>query len=410
MEGDNKIAAAIGAYVDAGKLAGAATLVWRDGKVVDTTCVGWSDVEAGLPIVRDTIFRIASMSKPVTSVAALQMVEEGRFALDDPIARWAPEFAHMRVLTAPDGPFDQTVPAERQITFKDLLTHRAGLTYGDFRAGPIATAYADTLGGDIDSDVAPDDWIKGLAGLPLIDQPGAGFHYGHSSDLLGFLMARIEDAPLGDVLQRRLFGPLGMKDTGFIVPAGKRGRRAAMYGFDETGRQTKRLTVSGGATVVERPDDMAYVSGGQGLWSTLDDYLAFARLFVGRGAVDGVRILQPQTLALMTANHLTPDQRIKSEMFGMPLFAAGHGYGLGVAVVMEPDKAAPTLCGGGAGAVGWPGAFGGWWQADPNDNSVAIFLAHNVLDLDQLPKGIGLGVYGAITRFQALLGVNAMQY
>ena len=403
IDSENKIATAIGAYVDAGTLAGAATLFWRKGEVVQTTCVGWRDIENKLPIERGTLFRIASMSKPITSAAALQLFEEGKFALDDPIARWAPEFSQMRVLVSPEGPLDQTNPAQRQITFEDLLTHRSGLTYGDFHAGPIAKAYADVLGGAIDSEVGPDHWITGLAALPLIDHPGAAFHYSHATELLGLLIARIDDAPLGDVLERRLFGPLGMNDTGFTVPVEKRSRRAGLYGFDEVGRLVRRLTPPGGAALSERPEDMAYVSGGQGLWSTLDDYLAFARLFVGQGSVDGVRLLQPETLALMSSNHLTPGQRAKSEMFGMPLFAAGHGYGMGVAVVMEPDRALPILCGGGVGAVGWPGAYGGWWQADPNDNSVAIFLAHNMADLDQRANGIGLSVYGAITRFQALL-------
>ena len=254
--------------------------------------------------------------------------------------------------------------------------------------------------------MAPDDWIAGLAALPLIDQPGAALHYGHSTDLLGLLIARIEDAPLGDVLERRIFGPLGMKDTGFTVPREKTGRRAGLYGFDEAGRLTARLTCPGGSTLPERPEDMAYVSGGQGLWSTLDDYLAFARMFVGAGAVDGVRLLRPETLALMTTNRLTESQRAKSEVGGMPLFAAGHGFGMGVAVVLEPEKALPTLCGGGVGAVGWPGGFGGWWQADPNDDSVLIFLAHNMVERDQFAQGIGFGVYGAITQFQALASAS----
>jgi CubicO group peptidase (beta-lactamase class C family) len=402
MNGEDPIAATIGEMVDAGTLAGAAALVWRDGQVVQSARVGLRDLEAGLPIERDTLFRIASMTKPITSTAALMLVDEGRLALDDPIARWAPEFSQMRVLRTLDGPLDQTEPAERPITFEDLLTHRSGLTYGDFHAGPLATAYKAALGGDIDTEVVPDDWIAGLAALPLIDQPGAAFHYGHSTDLLGLLIARIEDAPLGEVLERRIFSRLGMKDTGFTVPRDKAGRRARMYGFDAAGHLTARLTAPGDATMPERPDDMAYVSGGQGLWSTLDDYLAFARMFVGGGAVDGVRLLRPDTFALMTSNQLTESQRGTSEMFGMPLFAAGHGFGMGVAVVLEPEKAAPTLCGGGVGAVGWPGAYGGWWQADPNDNSVLIFLTHNMVELDQLADGIGADVYGAIMQFQTL--------
>jgi CubicO group peptidase (beta-lactamase class C family) len=403
----DRIASAIGAYVDAGQLAGVATLLWRDGKVVQAACVGWRDAEARLPITRDTLFRIASMSKPITSTAALMLLEEGKFALDDPITRWAPELSQMRVLAGLDGPLDQTVPSEREITFDDLLTHRSGLTYGDLHPGPIFQAFADTLGGTIDSHLTPDEWIAGLAALPLIDQPGAAFHYGHSTDLLGLLIARIEDAPLGDVLERRIFGPLGMHDTGFVVPLEKRGRRAGLYGFDEHGRLTRRLAPAGGAALPERPEGMAFVSGGQGLWSTVDDYLAFARLFVGQGAVDGVRLLQPETLAVMSSNHLTRSQRDSSVVLGMPLFVTGHGYGMGVAVVMEPEKATREVCGGGVGAVGWPGAFGGWWQADPGDNSVAIFLAHNVVELEQLANGVGLGIYGAIAQFQKLVSEPA---
>jgi CubicO group peptidase (beta-lactamase class C family) len=398
---DDRIASAIEAYVDAGELAGAAALVWRDGKAHAVTA-GWRNMDARLPIARDTLFRIASMTKPVTSTAALMLLEEGRFALDDPITHWAPEFAQMRVLRSPDASLGETDPAERAITFADLLTHRSGVTDGDFHRGAIARAYRDALGGAIDSAVEPDQWIERLAALPLIDQPGRAFHYGRSTDLLGLLIARIADAPLQDVLKRRIFDPLGMTDTGFTVGKGAHARRAGLYGFDQAGRLIALRTAPGGHTLPERPHDMTYVSGGQGLWSTLDDYLAFARMFVGAGAVDGVRLLRPDTLAMMTANRLTGQQRATAKLLGLPLFAAGHGFGLGVAVVMEPDQADPIRCGGGAGAVGWPGAYGGWWQADPNDGSVLIFLAHSMVRLDQLAKGIGLGVWDAIRQFQAL--------
>ncbi|HET9906054.1 MAG TPA: serine hydrolase domain-containing protein, partial [Anaerolineales bacterium] len=236
MKTGDLITTAIESMVEAGALAGAATLIWRDGTIAQVATVGWRDVEARLPIERDTLFRIASMTKPITSVAALMLFDDGRFALDDSITRWAPEFSQMRVLRSPDADLEQTYPAERQITFRDLLTHRSGLTYGAFHTGPISKAYEEALGGEIDSPVAPDDWIRNLASLPLIDQPGSGFHYGRSTDLLGLLIARIEDAPLGDVLKRRIFDPLGMKDTGFSVPKEKKDRRAGMYGFDEAGR------------------------------------------------------------------------------------------------------------------------------------------------------------------------------
>lgn len=401
MMREDSVAAAIQSSIDAGELAGAAALVWRDNKVAQTACVGWRDMAAKLPVESDTLFRIASMTKPITSVAALMLLEEGRFTLDEPITRWAPEFSRMRVLRSTDGPVHETVPAERPITFEDLLTHRSGLTYGPFHTGPIAQAYDDALGGDIDSHVTPDAWIAGLAALPLLDQPGTAFRYGHATDLLGLLIARMEDAPLGDVLQRRVFAPLGMKDTGFVVPREKHGRRAKPFGFDEAGRIIERAAGPGGSFMAERPDDMAFVSGGQGLWSTLDDYLAFARMFAGDGSMDGVRLLRPETRALMTTNRLTETQRATSDVGGMPLFAAGHGFGLGVAAVMEPEKAMSTVCGGGVGAVGWPGGFGGWWQADPNDGSVLIFLTHSMVEREQFGNGIGLGVYGAIMRFHA---------
>lgn len=403
MSGQDKIAKAIEAYVDDDQFAGAVSLVWRGGKVAQAGAVGWRDREVLDPMARDAIFRIASMSKPVTSTAALMLMEEGRFSLDDPISTWAPEFADMRVLRAPTGALDETDPAVREITFDDLLTHRSGLTYAEIYDGPITPAYRRALGWDIDSEVAPDPWIAGLAALPLIDQPGAGFHYGCSTDLLGLLIARMEGASLGEVLQRRIFDPLGMKDTGFTVPAEKRDRRAVMYGFDDAGGIVARSSLPG-AVLAERPGHLTYESGGQGLWSTADDYLAFARMFVGEGAVDGVRLLRPETLALMTGNRLTEDQRARAENFGMALFTA-HGFGLGLAVVMDPEKAAVTRCKGGVGTVGWPGAFGGWWQADPTDGSVMVFLAHNRFELDQLAKGVGLGVYGAITEFHALASV-----
>jgi CubicO group peptidase (beta-lactamase class C family) len=147
---------------------------------------------------------------------------------------------------------------------------------------------------------------------------------------------------------------------------------------------------------------MTFESGGQGLWSTLDDYLVFARIFLGSGTVDGVRLLSPDTCAMMTSNQLTSDQRQAARMLGMSLFAAGHGYGMGVAVVMEPDKADPLRCRGGVGTVGWPGAYGAWWQADPTDNSVMIFLAHSMVEMPQMSSGIGLGVWSAIATFHQL--------
>lgn len=342
------------------------------------------------------------MTKPITTVAALALFDHGRFGLDDPIARVAPELEHLRVLRHPEGPIDDTVPATRAITFRDLLTHRSGFTYGEFHRGPIRAEYAAALGATVENALSPDEWMARLATLPLIDQPGAAFHYGVSTDVLGFLLARIEGKPLRAVLRERIFDLLGMPDTDFAVPGDKRHRRAALTGFDDAGRLKTLEALPGRHALAERPDSMTFESGGQGLWSTADDYLTFARLFVGGGAVDGVRILRPQTCALMMSNQLTPGQRAAARMLGQSPFAAGHGYGMGVAVVMEPDRADVLRCRGGVGTVGWPGAYAGWWQADPNDGSVLVFLTHNMVELAQMAQGIGLGAWSAVAAFHAL--------
>jgi CubicO group peptidase (beta-lactamase class C family) len=401
MVKDLQIQKVLQGAVDRGELAGAVAAVWRDGNI-ETACAGWRDIEAQLPIERDTIFRIASMTKPITSLAALMLVDEGKIALNDPISAYAPEFSQMRVLRSPDGPLDDTEDSAREITFEQLLTHRSGLTYADFHRGPIVRAYREALGGDIDSDVAPDDWIRRLANLPLISHPGSAMYYGRSTDLLGFLIARIEGSSLGAVLERRIFGPLSMRDTGFVVPPEKQHRRSAAYGFDEAGQLTPRTTWgSKWAKVVapERPQNMAYESGGQGLWSTIDDYLRFARLFLGDGAVDGARLLRSETLAMMMTNQLTDAQRAEFRLLGQKPFAVGRGFGFGVSVVLETDKT-DFMRRGSVGTVSWPGAYGGWWQADPKQKCVFIFLAHNMVDLTQMAKGIGLGVWAAIEQFQ----------
>lgn len=393
---------AIDALVATGQLAGAVALAWRDGQVSTAIVSGWRDLEARAPMRRDSLFRIASLTKPITSVAALMLYDEGRFALEDPITDWAPEFAQMQVLRSPEGSLDDTEPAERAITFGDLLTHRAGFTYGAFHTGPIRQAYRQALIRDIDSDLDPDVWIAHLAALPLIDQPGRGFHYGVSTDLLGFLVARMDGESLEAVLRRRIFEPLGMADTTFRVPDSKLDRVAAMYGFDESGRLEQRDAhpLEDPAFLPRRPSDLRFVSGSGGLWSNADDFLRFARLFVEEGAVDGKRLLKLGTLRRMTADFLTPEQASAANILGLPTFR-GHGFGLGVALVLDPEAASVMRGKGGVGTVAWPGAYGGWWQADPTDGSVLVFLAHNALDFDKAARGIGLGIYSAIAQFHA---------
>ncbi|MGC4053090.1 MAG: serine hydrolase domain-containing protein [Paludibaculum sp.] len=391
-------------FVDQGELAGAATAVWRDG-VLETACAGWQDIEAGIPIERRHHLPHCLHVEAVDLVAALMLLEEGKLALEDPISRFAPEFTQMRVLRSATGSLEDTEACERPITVADLLTHRSGLTYGDFHRGPIAQASREALGADIDSHRTPDDWIRRLAGLPLVGQPGSAMFYGQSTDLLGFLIARIEGTSLGAVLHRRIFAAAGMKDTGFDVPPEHHQRRACAYGFDESGRLMK-CNERENIFAAHRPPGMSYESGGGGLWSTLDDYTRFARLFLGDGEVDGVRLLKPQTLAMMMSNQLTDEQRANSGWLGQKPFAAGLGFGLGVSVVLQTSPS-DMMRRGSVGTVSWPGAFGGWWHADPKENCVLVFLAHNMVDLAQMGQGIGLGVWAAIEQFQtAALGVE----
>ena len=397
MNGDQQLGNLLQKTINEGQLAGAAVLVYRHDQ---THCAiaGWRDIETNLPIERDTLFRIASMTKPITSVAALMLVDEGRIALDEPISSIAPEFAAMRVLRTPSSPLHDAVAAERPITFDHLLTHRSGFAYGDSQGAPLSAAYREALGGDVDTHLTHDEWIHRLAQLPLIAQPGSVWSYSNSTDLLGLLISRIEGAPLSDVLNRRIFSPLGMHDTSFFVPPAKRHRRAGAYGFDDQGRLIKRLTW-GGIVVEERPENMVYESGAVGLWSTLDDYLKFARLFLGDGEVDGVRLLRPETLRNMMTNRLTNEQRANSVFLGQKPFAVGRGFGLGVSVVLEQNKA-DMFRRGNPGTVSWPGAWGGWWEADPVEQSAFVFLAHNMVDLPQMAKGIGLAVWGLIDEVQ----------
>ncbi|HEX7887666.1 MAG TPA: serine hydrolase domain-containing protein, partial [Phenylobacterium sp.] len=346
---------ALKGLVDQKALAGIVTLVWRRGEVVQVDTIGQRDIEAGLPMERDTLFRIASMTKPVTTLAALMLAEEGKLKLDDPITRWLPEFKDMKVLKAVDGPLDDTVPAARDITVEDLMTHRSGLAYGFTSVGPIAYAYEEKLGPALANPYTPDEWLERLAELPLSYQPGERFHYSHATDVLGFLAARIEGKPLGQVLKARIFDPLGMRDTGFWTPHEQRGRMARLY----------KARPEGGLKDVSWPQPetpSAYEGGGADLISTADDYLKFARLMLGRGEVDGVRLAKPETIDLMTANRLTEAQRGHA-FLGMP-FWLSQGFGLGASMILDAEKH-QWMGAGGEGAFGWPGAFGTWWQADP---------------------------------------------
>jgi CubicO group peptidase (beta-lactamase class C family) len=352
--------------VATGDIPGAVSLIWRRGELLQLETVGLRDIEAKLPVERDTIFRIASMSKPVVSAAALILVERGAMRLDDPISKWAPEFAQMRVLRRPAGALDDTYPAPRSITIEDLMTHRSGLSYGFTAKGPLSQALEERFGLKLQGWRSSDEWMSALASLPLSYAPGERFNYGHSTDVLGFIIGRAIGSNLQEAMQELLFAPLSMADTGFWVPPGKRARAAVLYQSSAPGVFTP-LSLAGFL------DDSPPVitAGGQGLVSTADDYLAFARMLSEGGQINGKRLLSQESVRLMTSNRLTPEQR-RDIQFGIPFFMA-QGFGLGVSVVMDSKKNA-WMGLGSAGAFGWPGLFGGWWQVDPQRQTVMLWL------------------------------------
>ncbi|MCX2930308.1 serine hydrolase [Mycobacterium sp. CVI_P3] len=354
--------------VDAGLLAGAVTLVYQRGNVLQVNEIGYRDVEAGLPMQRDTIFRIASMTKPVTVAAALSLVEEGRLALSDPVSRWLPELADMQVLVDPTGPLDRTVAARRPITIDDLMTHRSGLAYAFSVLGPISRAY-----GKVSLRQDQDHWLAEIAQLPLVHQPGELLTYSQATDVLGIALSRIEGKPLHTVLAERVLEPLGMTDTGFFITPDKRARAATMYRLDPaSGLQHDAM----GPIPVTEP---RFCQGGAGLVSTVDDYLRFARMLLGDGEVDGVRVLSEQSARLMRTDRLTDEQK-RQPFLGQP-FWVGRGFGLNLSVVTDPAKSAQLFGPGGLGTFSWPGAYGTWWQADPSNDLIVIYLIQNYPDL-----------------------------
>ncbi|MEV3904308.1 serine hydrolase domain-containing protein [Mycobacterium sp. NPDC050551] len=375
--------------VDAGVLAGAVTLVWRGGRIEQVNEIGHRDIEAGLPMRRDTVFRIASMTKPVTVAAAMALVEEGKLALTDPVTKWLPELADLRVLDTPGGPLDRTHPARRPITVDDLMTHRSGLAYFFSVTGPLARAY-----GRISAKQSPDAWLAEIAALPLQHQPGDRMTYSNATDVLGVLLERIEGATLHDVLTERILGPLGMVDTGFFVDPRNRGRVATMYKL--TDDDTLSHDAMGPPTTTPPP----FCMGGANLFSTADDYLRFARMLLEGGTVDGVRVLSEESVRSMRTDRLTAEQK-RHPFLGMP-FWIGRGFGLNLSVVTDPAKSRQLFGPGGTGTFGWPGAYGTWWQADPAADMILIYLIQN------LPN-FGADAAAAVAGNTSLLTLQSVQ-
>ncbi|HWD05976.1 MAG TPA: serine hydrolase domain-containing protein [Amycolatopsis sp.] len=355
------------AYVDDGRLPGYLAVVSRHGRIVHVAAHGNRDVEAGKPVEHDTIWRIFSMTKPITSVAAMTFVEEGRIDLTDPIAEWLPEFAAPRVYTKGSALRPVTEAATEPIRLWHLLTHTAGLTYGFHHTHPIdaiyrAAGYEWGTPPGLDLAACSRAWAE----FPLVFQPGSEWNYSVATDVLGRLVEVLADKPLDEVFAERVFGPLGMTDTGFWTK--DTDRLAALY-VPQPRTQLAVRNDAFGALGSSRP---ACFSGGGGLVSTAADYHRFTQMLLRGGALDGVRVLGPRTVDLMTSNHLPG--HVDLEAYGRPLFAEmpfdGFGFGLGFSVLEDPVKA-KTLSS--PGEYAWGGAASTAFWVDPVEDLTVAF-------------------------------------
>jgi CubicO group peptidase (beta-lactamase class C family) len=367
-------------FLDEGRHAGAISLVVRDGKIVDWAAHGKRDLEAGLPMEKDTIVRIYSMSKIVTSVAALILLEEARFRLDDPIGEYLPELAHMKVLTAGTAEKPLLADANRPITIKHLFTHTSGLTY-DFGESPV-----EKLNRQAKLPEAPSlaDFVVRVSRLPLAHEPGERFSYGVSTDILGALVEKVSGRSFGAFLEDRVLRPLGMKDTGFSVPDAKLSRLAKIYEKDKDGKLQPAKPLFG----IQPSPGPKLESGGAGLFSTAGDYARFMQMLLNGGQLEGVRILSRKTVELMMANHLNSMGRTTHQ------FSESDGFGLGGSVRLDLAKS-NTL--GSVGQFGWDGAATTLARLDPKERLVMILLVqHFPFDEHKLFGRYTTLVYAAI--------------
>jgi CubicO group peptidase (beta-lactamase class C family) len=355
-------------YVDRGEIPGLVTLVSRRGEV-QVGALGAKAIGGDL-VRRDTIFRIASMTKAITAAAAMILVEECKLRLDEPVDRLLPELANRKVLKRLDGPLDDTVPAIRPITVRDLLTFRMGhgMVMGSPEKYPIVLATDELqIGTGPPSPAttpAPDEWIRRLGTLPLMHQPGERWMYNTGSEVLGVLIARASGQPFDKFLRERIFDPLGMHDTGFSVPAAKIGRLATSYW---TNFATGKLEVFDEAEGGQWSRPPAFPSGAAGLVSTIDDYHAFAQMMLNKGKHGIGSILSRPSVEVMTTDQLTDGQKAVSGLSAG--FFEGHGWGFGVSVVTKRvDIYGPI------GKFGWDGGLGTSWYSDPQENMVTILL------------------------------------
>jgi CubicO group peptidase (beta-lactamase class C family) len=361
-EGLKKLDAHMQGLVDTGHLPGVTTMLVRHGKVVNYEVHGKKGFD-GPPMTKDTVFRIYSQTKPVTGVAMMILFEEGKWKLDDPVSKYVPEFASLRVFKGvnADGSFD-TVPADRPPTMREIMSHSGGFAYGLVPDNPIDKAYAEKVLG---AKSRP-EFVQNIAALPLVAQPGTRWKYSISVDIQGLIIEKLTGMSLGDFMQQRIFTPLKMTDTGFWLPTQKMDRLASLYLW---GPKQNKLIPAEGFMVLDITKPPAMASGGGGLVSTNADYARFAQMLLNGGELEGHRILKPETVKLMRTNALSDAIMSADPSFNT---AKGKGFGLDFAVVLDSAKAGPY----GQGTYSWGGAAGTWFWIDPTNDLFFLGMIH----------------------------------
>jgi CubicO group peptidase (beta-lactamase class C family) len=354
-------------------------MVARRGKLVHFEAFGKADVEADKPMRKDAIFRIYSMTKPITTVAAMMLYEEGKFQLGDSLSDYLPQFAAVEVYR--DGGNESP---HRPITVRDLLTHRSGLTYGLFSGTPVDKLYRES--NVLDSSGTLKDMVDKLAAIPLLNQPGQKWHYSVSTDVLGYLVEVLSGQPLDEFFQQRIFDPLAMTDTGFYVPMGKKDRFPVNYVWNGEGERR----------VADHPATSRYLkkptfhSGGGGLVSTTVDYMRFCQMLLSGGQLDGVRLLSPKTVEIMTMNHLDDAQTPN----GGVTLGNGAGFGLGFRVVTDVPRNERTVS---TGTYGWGGMASTMFFIDPHEELIGIIMSQKLPTYLRIRDEFQAAVYQSIT-------------
>jgi CubicO group peptidase (beta-lactamase class C family) len=394
-----RIRPAMQLYVDSGRFSGISTMLGRRGRVIHFDQVGWQDRESRTTLKPDTIFRIYSMTKPIVCTALMTLFEESRFQLFDPLAKFLPTFAKVRVLNGATAPDARETDLVRPILVRDLFTHTAGLTYNFLMDSPVCELYRQS-GVMSDAERSLEAVVAELARLPLAYQPGSKWHYSMSIDVIAHLIEVISGKPLPEFLQERLFGPLGMVDTAFSVPAENRHRIATMYGHPDIslntvndilaawqqGRNERRDVES----TYPSNNTRTFARGGYGLFSTATDYMRFAQMLLNRGELDGVRVISPRIADLMHMNHL-PAALMPYSIGPIPY--PGYGFGLGSRVLMDVAESAMP---GSVGEFGWAGAAKTYYWVDPKEQLIGVLMSQYMVAFDLPEKDFQVLAYQAI--------------